>query len=401
MSADADLPLGPAFDRFREPLSGRRVVQLTAGEACCYPLYYFIPTLTANGRYLIYHRAAQGDLQLFRLDLATGQSQQLTQATGPDTQWRPWCVDSGRGVRDHRSVLNVARSEVVYFDHNTARLVGVDGRGDRELFTLPADREPYGQNCVTPDGRWLVYIDTPRGAQWGQPCRGARVVAYDFDTAEHRRMCEIDSAVFHVAAYDNDHIIITHPADHPGMLLTSISRGGCELLREGDPGVEGHLIHCVMTRRGIAYEVPGVQHGGLYDPLMRRRFEFRLPGHFGYNHTGWDPAGRLFFYENSTDHNRFETHDLYALLRLDPAGDQWLRLCDNWPTFGGGQKSHFHPQLTVDRGWLLFTAGDPRTQTCHIFLLDVSDLHDTAGLTDDLLSPTGANDRVESKNDER
>jgi hypothetical protein len=389
----AAMPLADGFRRLTAPETGRRVVQLTGGEGFCYPLYYYIPSITADARHLVYHRAQRGEVQLFRLDLRTAESRQLTHATCADTQWRPWCIDSGRGVLDHRSVLNVARNLVLYFDGPQARSVHLQTLVDRPLFVLPADREAIGQNCVTPDGQWLVYIHAPRGSVWGKPCHGAAVVAYRFDTAEQRVLCRVDSAIFHVVAYDNEHIVITPPADHPGMMMTTLSRGGCVELREGDPGVRGHLIHCLMTRRGIAYEVPDARLSGLYDPLTRGRFEFCLPREFQYNHTGWDPEGRLWFYENSTAHDKFDTHDLYALVALDRRqGDHWLRLTGNWPTFGGGQKAHFHPQLTPDRRWILFTGGDPASRSNHLFLLDVSDLDDSRGISPELLSPTGAHD---------
>ncbi|MCC6419612.1 MAG: hypothetical protein IT429_15365 [Gemmataceae bacterium] len=387
------LPLSSRFRRQHAPETGRRAVQLTGGEGFTYPLYFYTPSITREGRYLVYHRAAGGEVQLHRLDLATGESTQLTAARHPDTHWRPWCVDSGRGVRDHRSVLNVVRGLVIYFDGNAVRSVNVATLEDRLLFAIPEDREPYGQNDTTPDGQWLVYIHTPRGSIWGQPCRGAAVAAYHFDTGEHRILCRIDSAIFHVTAYDNEHFVVTHPADHPGMLLTDLTSGRIVPLREGDPGVRGHPVHCQVTRRGIVYEVPEVQVTGLYDPFTRCRFEIPFPEHFQYIHTGRDPEGRLWLYENSSAWDRFEVHDLWALVRADrEKGNEWLRLTGSWPTYGGGQKAHFHPQLTPDRQWILFTGGDPDTRTNHLFLLDASDLKDSAGITADLLSPTGAND---------
>jgi len=393
--AAAELRLSDTFRRLRAPETGRLAIQLTGGQGHTYPLYFYIPSITGDGKYLIYHRAAAGEVQLHRLNLATGESRQLTHATCPDTQWRPWCIDSGRGVLDHRSVLNVARGLVVYFDGNQVHSIDAETLEDELLFTVPKDRDPYGQNGCTPDGRWLVYVHVPRGAIYGEPCRGAAVAAYNFDTKEHRELCRIDSAVFHVTAYDNEHFIVTHPAEHTGMLLTDLTGGKIVPLRDGDPGVRGHLIHSQVTRRGVAYEVPEVRLSGLYDPLSRRRFEFQLPDFFQYVHTGRDPEGRLWFYENSSDWDKFEVHDMYALARLDPVkGDRWLRLTGTWPTYGGGQKAHFHPQLTPDRQWILFTGGDPTTQTAHIFLLDVSDLKDTRGISSDLLSPTGANDLV-------
>lgn len=382
MSASSvELKLSEKFRRLQAPETGRGAVQLTSGEGFAYPLYFYIPSITRDGRYLVYHRAAGGEVQLHRLDLATAESRQLTFATCPDTQWRPWCVDSGAGVLDHRSVLNVERNLVIYFDGNDVRSVHVETLEDRHLFTLPPDRDAYGQNCTTPDGQWLVYIHVPKGCIWGEPCHGAAVAAYHFDTREQRTLCRIDSAVFHVTAYDNEHFIVTHPADHEGMMLTDLASGKIVPLRDGDPGALGHPIHTQVTRRGVAYEVPKFQLSGLYDPFTRRRFEFSFPEYFHYIHTGRDPEGRLWFYENSSDWDKFDTHDMHALVKLDPAeGDRWLRLTGNWPTFGGGQKAHFHPQLTPDRKWILFSGGDPASRSAHIFLLDVSDLGDSEGI---------------------
>lgn len=385
-----EMPLSGNFKRLMAPVTGRTVVQLTSGKAFCYPLYYFIPSITKDAKYLIHHRAEDGQVQLYRLNLATGKSVQMTHADCPETQWRHWCVESGRGVLDHRSVLNVPRGLVIYFNGNRVRSVDVETLQDELLFVMSEDREPIGQNCTTPDGNWLVYIDAPRGSARPQPCRGAKVAAYNFDTEEHRVLAEIDVAIHHVVAYDNEHFIFCHPPGHNGMMMTDLTSGKYVHLREGDPGARAYLCHFLVTRRGIAYEVPGLKLSGLYDPFTRRRFEFKMPAHFGYAHTGRDPEGRLWFYESAV---RRGPHDMYALVRLDD-GDEWLRLTGHWPTYGRGQKSHFHPQLTPDRAWILFTAGDPTTETNHLFLLDVSDLRDTHGISPDLLSPTGANDRT-------
>ena len=374
-AARTAMSLSSKFERLAAPETGRLVVQLTRGDAQCYPLYYFVPTITRDGRFLVYHKAAAGQLQLHRLDLQTAESVQLTRATCADTQWRPWCVDSGCGVLDHRSVLNVPRDLVIYFDGRHVQAVDVNTLEDRPLFQLPADREAYGQNGCTPDGRWFAYIHVPRGATWGQPCEGAVVAAYDLDTGEQRTLCRINSAVFHVTAYDNEHFVVTHPAKGPGMMLTDMSTGRCELIRDG-------VVHCPCTQRGIAYEVPPERLLGWMDPLSQRFIEFPMPAQFQYIHTGRDPEGRLFIYENSSDWDRFDVHDMYALVHLDQQADksEWLRLTGSWPTYVGGQKAHFHPQITVDRRWVLFTGGDRATESCHIFLLDIADLADSAGI---------------------
>ena len=95
---------------------------------------------------------------------------------------------------------------------------------------------------------------------------------------------------------------------------------------------------------------------------------------------------------------RGKIHQMIALEKLDEQqSDQWLQLCGDWPTFGGGQKAHFHPQITPDRNWILFTGGDPATETNHIFLLDASDLSEVAEIRPELLSASGENDRTRAK----
>ena len=102
-------------------------------------------------------------------------------------------------------------------------------------------------------------------------------------------------------------------------------------------------------------------------------------------HTGWDPEGRLWFYECTGGGRR-----MIALVRLCQDGsDEWLELTGNWPTYNRGQFSHFHPQLTPDRQWILFTGGDPATETNHLFLLDATDLREVREISRDKLSPTG------------
>ena len=69
----------------------------------------------------------------------------------------------------------------------------------------------------------------------------------------------------------------------------------------------------------------------------------------------------------------------------------------SWPTYGSGQKSHFHPQITPDRKWILFTGGDPTTETNHIYLLDATDLKLAEGMSQEMLSGSGAHDMTQNR----
>jgi len=393
------LPLAERFPHHDAPVTGRTVRQLTQGEAFCYPLYYFIPSFSRDGRQLVYHRSDGTSVQLHVLDLTTGEDRQLTEANAEDTRWKPWCVDAGRGVLDHRSVLNVVRDEVIYFDEQQVRCVDLSGAHDRPLLRLPEDRIATGQNCVSGDGAWFVYIHHDRegyervypsdGSRHRHLSRGTVLEAFHLDSGEHRCLVRIDSPIHHVAAYGSDHLVFCHPTNEGGMLLTDLAGGWYTNLRTQDDA-GGTVCHYVCTERGVAYEVSVGTDGnlaGLIEPHTRRRVEFPLPAHFGYTHTGWDPAGRLWFFENEQPApwkdpdpaNR--THDLWHVVEHRPTGeDRWQLLMGDWPCYGRGQKAHFHPQLSPDRRWILFAAGDPETRTNHLHLLDVADLSPTQGL---------------------
>jgi rhamnogalacturonyl hydrolase YesR/Tol biopolymer transport system component len=383
------------FPRIKVPGTGRAAVQLTSGAATCYPLYYFAPTLSKDGRYLVYHRYEQGEVQLWRLDLQTAGSVQLTRAAKADkmgrVDWRPWQEEPKLlGVADYRSAINQPRGKVVYFDGQQARQVDLTTLEDESLFEVPADRQVQSQNCCSPDGQWFVYITTPLGATYGQRVE-AVVTAYNFDTSEQRVLFNVDHACHHVTMYDNEHFFAHHPPGHMGMCFGDLTRGTWRNLRYGDPGVQGEPCHSLTTAQGIAYEVLKITpvRAGLYEPFTRRRLEWQLPREFGYTHTGWDPSGRLWFWETTGKLG----HSLWYLERLDTErGGQFRPLTGDWQTYSKRQRKHFHAQVTPDHRWILLTAGDPETKTDQIFLIDIADVPDTQGVSRDLLSHVGAND---------
>lgn len=397
------------FKRMKAPETGREVVQLTSGEGFCYPLYYFIPSISKDEKYLIFHRAVNGEIQLHRLNLENAEVVQLTYGTCKVTHWLPWCSDDGGGILDHRSVLNVVRNQVIYFNGNDVHTVDIETLEDEKIFSIEDDRIAISQNCVTPDGKWFIYIHHDRETYdemfdgkndyekrekyWKSRhlSEGTTLCAYNFDTKEHRTLVIINSPIHHVLPYDNEHLIFCHPCKENGMMLTDLNGGWYTHLRTQDVD-GGQVCHYLATKKGIMYEVLGGENGvlgGVYNPFNHKKVEFLLPSEFGYTHTGCDPDGKLLFYENFSHTNHMKTHtdstihDMYMMVEYNQNGDhEWKKLIGNWPTFGGGQKSHFHPRLTPDRQWIIFTVGDDKTKSNQIYLLNISDIHETKGIPD-------------------
>jgi hypothetical protein len=378
--------LAATFPRVTAPGTSRMAYQLTAGDATCYPLYYFIPSISRGGRYLVYHRAAAGEVQLWRLDLGTGEHTALTRADDRDCAWTPWDTDPGRGVLDHRSVLNVACDEVIYFARGEARAVRLETLEDRSLFALPPGRKATGQNCCSPDGRYLFFIhhdaELDRRIHGTRPSprhlsRGTEMVRVDLDRGEHRLVVRLNSPFHHVHPCGASHLVFSSPALEKAPLWTDYDGGWFAQLRTQDADGR-NTVHYAATRRGLHYELDGAPcRVGTLSPETHARREFAAPSMVGL-HVGFDPEGRRFTLDGLEEGGR----SLYHLVSLPETGDPaWTRLTGPWPLYGaGGQKTHAHPRFTPCGRWIQMVAGDPATETNHIFLVDARDVAPSRGL---------------------
>jgi hypothetical protein len=255
------------------------------------------------------------------LNLASGESVQLTHGTVAQTGWYNWDDEAGRGILDHRSVLNVATGKVIYFagaKGGETRAVHLSTLADLSLFQLPTGYHAGGQNCATPDGKYFVYIIIFVGIRYMEPAieRPSMVVTYAFATGKQHPLCEVLFHIHHVIPYGNEHFVFCHTPNGCGLVLTDLTESGFTVLRAGDPGllvkdddnIGGHACHYFTTRHGIAYEViplaTGLKRGeefqqavdvvdgfeaGHYDPITRARFKVPLPDYFQTTHMGWAP----------------------------------------------------------------------------------------------------------------
>ncbi len=392
------MDLYKGFIREHDNITDRTLIRVTTGNAFCYPLYYFIPSITEDGKYIVYHRLENNDVQLYATNLQSGEIKQLTNAKDADPTWKIWCSNVDTGVLDHRSVLNTKTNDVVYIENNNVHKVNIDTLQDKILFTIPKNRIASGQNCITPDGKWFVYIHHDLNSykyitssnKWSDYAEKRKFVkqgiieGYNLETGESKTILILDCYFHHVFAYDNTHFVINHPANESGMLYTALDGNWYTHLRTQNH--DGKTVsHCTSTTKGIAYEAykgHNNVHGGIYNPVNHKYTEFKLPEFFGYTHTGVDPTGDLFFYENIIyDADRtIITHDMYYLKEMISNECIFNKIISNRETFGPlCQKSHFHPRMTDDRKYIVFTCGCSETKTNHIYFVDISDLDKTKG----------------------
>ncbi|MBN2883093.1 MAG: hypothetical protein JXN10_06165, partial [Clostridia bacterium] len=378
--------------------TGRTLVRITDGNAFCYPMYFFIPSVTNDEKYIVYHRVDDKEVQIYSTELETGLETKLTNAAYIDTQWRPWCSPTPPGVLDHRSVLNPVTNEVLFFDGNTLFKTPVDKSAPEVVFKLPDDRVNISQNCVTPDGKWFAYVhhdrdiysEIAKSRDWSiyYPSRAKSyetiAEAYNLETRETHEILRINSPIHHIFAYGNEHFIINHPVNENGMIFAPLKGGWYVNLRTKDK--LGRMpCHCHSTARGVTYEAYQGHNNvvaGIMNPFTYDRVEFDLPKDFGYTHTGHDPEGRLFFYENQV-YNEKETllHNMLYLKQIENGIPEYRILSGHRKSYiEKAQKAHFHPRLTADRNYVIFTGGCPETKTNHIYMLDVRNLDETKGI---------------------
>src|SRR6266542_4924689 len=145
----------------RDPRTGFTIRRLTSARANSYPLYYFTPSHTPDGRYLIFHSERSGWVELYRMDLETGESVQLTAGRTRDAGWAVWCEWRLRGIYNPLSALNQPRREVYYFQDEELRATHVDTLANRRVHTL-SGRISIGQSSFSPDGRYYAFIHADR-----------------------------------------------------------------------------------------------------------------------------------------------------------------------------------------------------------------------------------------------
>ena len=382
-----------------DPDTGRKLTRLTDGRSNSYALYYFVPSVTPDGRFLVFHSERSGEVQLYRLDLATGEIGQLTDGHTKDAGWAVWCEWHLDGIYNHLSAIHPVTGKVYYFEDHEIRATDVASFANRRVATLPPGRMPIGQAAFSPDGNWFGYIHADEAAyrallqdretrtangtfSWDRDHHttfrnaiASTLVLVDTRTGEQRVVTSTDYHFHHVLFVDNRTILLNHPKEVAGMWVVDIDGTNIRHLRPADaPGAHGAMVnHQVITARGIAYEaVVYLPKGrdtyfGMYDPKTDSFAEDLLPAD-GYVHVGFDPAGRFAFAESAGT-----THDLLAVHRRSEDGLTTSLLRRLSSPAHDDQRHHGHPFLAADRKRLYFTDGSAEgfAQVC---ALDVADL---------------------------
>ncbi len=384
--------LPPEWKTTTDPQTGRTLRQLTSAAANSYPLYYFIDTITPDGKTLIFHSERSGWVQLYKMDLDSGEMVQLSDGRTRDAGWAIWCEHHLRGIYNHLAALNGVRREVYYFEDEELRCTQIDSLQNRLIHSLPG-RISIGQSGFSPDGRHYAFIHADRAqfveaiadrealANMGRPVNHEEwrnqlpvvIGLIDTESGRYRDVMTVPFHVHHVFFISNERLLINHTQGENGMWTVDLQGHGQRVLRSSRQG-HGAVCHQVITDNGLFYESNQTVDGerrvwiGHYDLNNDTFSEVRLPN-VGYVHTGRDPAGKLRFFENQMGS---DSHQLLLVRHADDGEPMQVEVLRALAPIVRGQRYHAHPFLSPDRQWLVFNeVVDGFSQIC---ALDVTDL---------------------------
>ena len=156
----------PTFDIYTSTPDGQDVQPLVAA-----PGYDAEGTVSPDGRYMVFTSTRSGDLELWRLELATGDLLQLTDTPGydggaffsPDSRQIVWRASrpTGDDLAEYQDLL---RRDTIEPGELNLFVANADGSDARQVTDMPgANWAPYWH----PNGRQIIFATNQRSVQDG------------------------------------------------------------------------------------------------------------------------------------------------------------------------------------------------------------------------------------------
>jgi oligogalacturonide lyase len=380
----------PEWREYRDPETNRKVTQLTNSPDEDYHLYYYNPTVTADGQYLIFFSERTGLNNLYRLELASGEIVQLTDAQPVRGEYWPF-TSTVKGVGACLAAIGSGGREVFYWEGT--QLFGVDIRSfkRRLLLKLPADRRPSMLNADASGktlvfGTWdeAVFLEGSRRNYAFQPIpddaffqQGAStIMRVNTETEQAEELLRLEHFwTNHVLVnpYNPDLILFTHEfleGSPDRMWIYDKATGECGPLA-GQPPSEW-FMHEFWSRDGKRV----VFHGGQVD----KRKSHGFCGWCAPDGTGWAKfehtfEGRAYAHYNLHPDGQTMITDgearpgCISKIHLKDGKQEFEVLCrhDSY-RYGDEQRCHPHPSFTPDGKRVIFTSN--HSSISHIFITD-------------------------------
>jgi oligogalacturonide lyase len=131
------------FRSYKDAVTGREVVKLTADEVFCHQLYFYNKMFTADGKRLLYTKF-DGKRSLYMMDMADGSSDKLTDEEG--------IGDFGANLSaDETAIIYCLKEKIIRQSLNT---------GDKKvLYVTPEGWNGYSNPSISVDNHFLITVE--------------------------------------------------------------------------------------------------------------------------------------------------------------------------------------------------------------------------------------------------
>ena len=378
----------PEWRDYLDPLTGRGVRQLTDSSAEDYHLYFYNPSITTDGKYLIFFSERAGRSNLFRLDLQGGQIVQLTDAQPVRAEYWPF-TEAVKGVGACLAALGNHGQEVFYFEGNNLFAVEIQSLKQRYLMSLPSNRRPSmlqananGDTLVFATWDEALFMERSQRAYAGEKFPDEKffqettstIVRLDAQTGQAEEVLWKEKFWInhvHVNPQNRDLILFCHEySELPDrMWLLNVATRQCEPIPS--QGANEWYQHEFWSHDGqrICF------HGGSLSDNTQGFCGWCPPDGLGYIKAFHFTSGRAYAHYNLHPDGQTMVTDgearpgCISKVHLREGCQEFEILCrhDSY-TFGDDQRCHPHPSFTPDGYQVIFTSN--RTGTSNIYLTD-------------------------------
>ena len=365
-----------SFIESTDPETGRTLVQLTGNDCVSHHPYFYNRMIDQAGRHLIYAGNRSGLRQLYRLDLNTGATLQLT--------------DNPAGSFDDFSAVLSADDRQVYYARDNG-IVRLDLASLEESTVYRSDAAfKFGSFGLSPDDRCILISEMDR--------KDVVTSKGDWSTFEpqweakpHCRLVYLDLATGrHHVVLDDPHCWLGHPQIRPG------DNGQLLFCHEGPQwkidarlwlvDADGTNLRCAKPRQAedqivthefwladgsaIAYVHKTPDNVSTIRTIDPATLADRVLCNFTYSAQVFaDPSGRWFvgvgqpespvLPETGKDAVETMAHNKPYLFLIDTETGREEKLCRHGSSFkpyGNAQDCHPHPTFTPDSRAVLFSS---------------------------------------------
>ena len=378
----------PEWHDYPDPLTGRRVRQLTHSPAEDYHLYFYNPSVTPDGKYLIFISERSGISNLFRLDLESGEIVQLTDAQPARAEYWPF-TEAIKGVGSCLPAIGNHGQEVFYFEGTNLFAVDIESLKGRQLLSVPADRRPSmlqtnvdGDTLVFATWDEALFMERSRRAYAGEKFPDEHFFQETTSTimrveAESGRaeelLCRENFWInhVHVNPQNRDLILFCHEySELPDrMWLLNVASRQCQPIPgQGTNEWYQHEFWSADGKRACF-------HGGLTGDNLLGFCGWCSPDGADYTKAYHNTSGRAYAHYNLHIDGQTMVTDgearpgCISKVHLREGCQEFEILCrhDSY-TFGDDQRCHPHPSFTPDGRQVIFTSN--RTGSSNIYLTD-------------------------------